>query len=103
MDWVGNALGGHVGIALAASHPDRVRQLVTIGAPVEAFGAMEKWGRIIPLVGLYRAFGPRAVDGILTKALLGPDAVAAQPDRAGAVMEAFRRADRPAMLRAMRC
>lgn len=103
VDWVGNALGGHVGIALAASHPDRVRRLVTIGTPVEAFGAMEKWGRIIPLVGLYRVFGPKAVDAVLTKALLGPDAVAAQPDRAGTVMEAFRRANRPAMLRAMRC
>ncbi len=103
VDWVGNALGGHVGIVVAATNPDRVRSLVTIGTPVEAFGAMEKWGRLIPLVALYRAFGPKVVDGILTKALLGEDAVAAQPDRAHTVMEAFRRADRSAMLRAMRC
>ncbi|KRE29175.1 alpha/beta hydrolase [Mycobacterium sp. Soil538] len=103
VDWVGNALGGHVGITLTAQHPDRVRTLVTIGTPVEAFGAVEKWTRILPLVQLYRAFGPSAVDRLLTKALLGSEALAAQPDQAHATMDAFRHADRQAMLRAMRC
>ena len=103
VDWVGNALGGHIGITLAAQQPDRVRTLVTIGTPVEGFGALEKWTRILPLVQIYRAFGPAAVDRLLTTALLGPEAVAAQPDQAWTTMEAFRRADRHAMLRAMRC
>lgn len=103
VDWVGNALGGHVGITLAATRPERVKSLVTIGTPVEPFGVVEKWTRIVPLVQLYRVFGPKAVDRVLTKALLGADAVAAQPDQAQLTMDAFRNADRQAMLRAMRC
>jgi pimeloyl-ACP methyl ester carboxylesterase len=103
VDWVGNALGGHVGITLAAKQPDRVRSLVTIGTPIESFGAVEKWTQIVPLVQMYRVFGPKSVDRILTKALLGSDAVASQPDQARVTMDAFRNADRQAMLRAMRC
>lgn len=103
VDWVGNALGGHVGIALAAKRSDRVRSLVTIGTPIEPFGLVEKWTQIVPLVQLYRAFGPRPVDRILNNALLGPDAIAAQPIQARLTMDAFRNADRQAMLRAMRC
>ncbi|WP_235779470.1 alpha/beta fold hydrolase [Sinomonas notoginsengisoli] len=34
VDWVGNALGGHVGILFAASYPDRCRSLAVPGAPV---------------------------------------------------------------------
>ncbi|MEB4212014.1 alpha/beta fold hydrolase [Mycobacterium sp. 94-17] len=103
VDWVGNALGGHVGITLAAAKPERVKSLVTIGTPIEPFGAVEKWTQIVPLVQLYRAFGPNAVDRILTKALLGADPVASQPDQARLIMDAFRNADHHAMLRAMRC
>lgn len=103
VDWVGNALGGHVGITLAAQRPGRVRSLVTIGTPIDAFGAVEKWTRIVPLVQLYRALGPTAVDRLLTTALVGSEALAAQPDQARVTMDAFRHADRQAMLRAMRC
>lgn len=103
VDWVGNALGGHVGITLAATKPERVKSLVTIGTPIEPFGVVQKWAQIVPLVQLYRAFGPNAVDHILTKALLGADAAAAQPEQARLTMDAFRTADRQAMLRAMRC
>ncbi|RZT25982.1 pimeloyl-ACP methyl ester carboxylesterase [Mycobacterium sp. BK558] len=103
VDWVGNALGGHIGITFAARRPDRVRTLVTIGTPVEGFGAVEKWTRIVPLVQLYRIFGPAAVDRLLTTALLGSEAIAAQPDQACTTMAAFQSADRHAMLRAMRC
>jgi pimeloyl-ACP methyl ester carboxylesterase len=103
VDWVGNALGGHVGITLAATKPERVKSLVTIGTPIESFGLVQKWTQILPLVQLYRAFGPNAVDQILTKALLGTDSEAAQPEVARLTMDAFRNADRQAMLRAMRC
>jgi pimeloyl-ACP methyl ester carboxylesterase len=103
VDWVGNALGGHVGIALAATRPNRLRSLVTIGTPVEPFGRFRRWTQIVPLVQLYRALGPRAVAGILTKALLGSAAVAAQPIQTRSTMDAFCTADRRAMLRAMRC
>lgn len=103
VDWVGNALGGHVGITLAATKPERVKSLATIGTPIDSFGPVQKWTQIVPLVQLYRTFGPNAVDKILTKALLGTDAVAAQPEVARRTMDAFRNADRQAMLRAMRC
>lgn len=103
VDWVGNALGGHVGITLAAAKPERVNSLVTIGTPIESFGLVQKWTQIVPLVQLYRAFGPKAVDQILTKTLLGTDAEAAQPELARQTIDAFRNADRQAMLRAMRC
>lgn len=36
VDVVGVSLGGTVGLALAAAHPDRVRSLVTVNAPVVA-------------------------------------------------------------------
>ncbi|WP_369046969.1 alpha/beta fold hydrolase [Sinomonas sp. P10A9] len=35
-DWVGNALGGHAGILAAAHYPERIRSLITLGAPVQA-------------------------------------------------------------------
>lgn len=103
VDWVGNALGGHVGITLAATQPDRVRSLITIGTPIEPFTAFEKWTKMVPLVHLYRAVGPAPVQRLLTSALVGREAVAARPDEARAVMDAFRHADRRAMFRAMRC
>jgi pimeloyl-ACP methyl ester carboxylesterase len=103
VDWVGNALGGHVGITLAAAQPERVKSLVTIGTPIEPFGSFYKWTQILPLVALYRAFGPRPVERVLANALLGSDAIAAQPDQARITMDAFRDADRRAMFRAMRC
>lgn len=103
VDWVGNALGGHVGITLAATRPERVRSLVTIGTPIEPFRTLEKWTRILPLVELYRVGGPAVVERPLTTALLGSDTVAAQPDQARSIMAAFRSANRGPMLRAMRC
>lgn len=33
VDWVGFAWGGHIGMSLAALHPERVRSLVAISAP----------------------------------------------------------------------
>src|ERR1700712_4104130 len=87
VDWVGNAWGGHVGIRLAASHPDRIRTLTTIGTPVHGLTAKERWAMCWPLVLLYRLTGP---SGLLLKALSGPlvgaEAIATQPDRSAAVM-----------------
>lgn len=101
--WVGNALGGHVGITLAGSQPERVRSLVTIGTPVEPFTKWELWSQMIPLVVGYRLLGARPFAGVLTNALLGPEAVAANPHHAKLTMDAFRNADRTAMYEAMRC
>jgi pimeloyl-ACP methyl ester carboxylesterase len=103
VDWVGNAWGGHVGIALAACHADRVRTLTTIGTPVHALTRRERLTKVAPLVLLYRVAGANSVvTKGLSDALLGAEAVAAQPDRAQAAMDAFRAAHRPSMLHAMK-
>jgi pimeloyl-ACP methyl ester carboxylesterase len=101
VDWVGNAWGGHVGIHLATG--TRLRTLATIGTPVKAFTLGEKLTKGWPLVQMYRFTGP---NGFLAKqlsdSLLGPEAVAAQPDQAAAVIASFTEADRKGMLHAMR-
>jgi pimeloyl-ACP methyl ester carboxylesterase len=73
VDWVGSAWGGHVGIVFAASHPDRIRSLVTIGTPVQELTPAER-RNIAPVVELYGELGPiePLVNGIVT-ALLGND------------------------------
>jgi pimeloyl-ACP methyl ester carboxylesterase len=103
VDWVGNAWGGHVGIRLAVHRPDRIRTLATIGTPAHALRPVERWTKVWPLVQLYRITGPnRLLLGPLSDALVGPESIAAQPERAAAVMRAFIDADRAAMFHAMR-
>lgn len=103
VDWVGNAWGGHVGIQLAVQRPDRIRTLTTIGTPAHGLRPVERWTKVLPLVQLYRAVGPTQVLlKPLSDALVGPESVAAEPDKAAAVMRAFTAADRPSMFRAMR-
>ncbi|AGZ53398.1 alpha/beta fold hydrolase [Mycobacterium kansasii] len=103
VDWVGNAWGGHVGILLAATQSRRIRTLTTIGTPVPALSTRFRWAKAWPLVALYRWSGPtRFLSVALSDALLGPEAVAAQPDQAYTVIDAFRCADRTGMLHAMR-
>ena len=50
VDWVGNAWGGHVGILLAATQPQRIRTLTTIGTPVPALNTRFRWTKAWPLV-----------------------------------------------------
>jgi pimeloyl-ACP methyl ester carboxylesterase len=102
VDWVGNAWGGHVGVLFARAYPERCRSLATIGSPVHP---LEPSARVTTglLVGVYGVVGPigplvRAV----SNALLGPNAAASDPEAASIVAEAFRRADRRGMYRAMR-
>ncbi len=103
VDWVGNAWGGHVGILLAATRPRRIRTLTTIGTPVPALGPRFRWTKAWPLVVLYRLAGPTSfLCSALSSNLLGPEAVATQPDQAAIVIDAFRMADRRGMLHAMR-
>ncbi|MDQ4504582.1 alpha/beta fold hydrolase [Sinomonas sp. ASV322] len=69
VDWVGNALGGHAGILFAASHPDRCRSLVALGAPVHrpsAWQRLQEWA-----IGPARAvFGMNSwVGGTITDVL----------------------------------
>jgi len=103
VDWVGNALGGHVGVHLAAAEHPRLRTLTTIGTPIRAFTLREKLTKGWPLVQMYRFTGPNGfIMKQLSAALLGAEAVAAQPDQAATVMASFADADRDGMLHAMR-
>ena len=102
VDWVGNAFGGHVGIHLAA-RGSRIRTLTTIGTPVQGFTVKEKLTKGWPLVEIYRLMGPIGfLKKQLSDSLLGPEAVAAQPDQARTVIESFAAADRDGMVHAMR-
>lgn len=97
VDWVGNAWGGHVGILLAATQPQRIRTLVTIGTPVPALSLRFRLTQAWPLVALYRVAGPTGfLCRALSNGLLGPGAVDSD------VMNAFRQADRTGMYHAMR-
>ena len=103
VDWVGNAWGGHVGIQVAVRRPDRIRTLTTIGTPVRGLSARERWLMCWPLVQLYRLAGPKPVlSKALSNALIGPESVAAQPERSVDVISAFTSADRGGMWHAMR-
>jgi pimeloyl-ACP methyl ester carboxylesterase len=103
VDWVGNALGGHIGIHLAAAEHPRLRMLTTIGTPVRAFTLGEKLTKGWPLVQMYRFTGPNGfIMKQLSHSLLGAEAVAAQPDQAATVIASFAEADRSGMLHAMR-
>ncbi len=101
VDWIGNAWGGHIGIRLATG--SRLRTLTTIGTPVQGHTLKEKLTKLWPLAEMYRFMGP--IDFLkkqLSDSLLGPEAVAAQPDQARTVIESFATADRDGMVHAMR-
>jgi len=103
VDWVGNAWGGHVGITLAVSQPHRLRSLVTIAAPLTPVGRRQRWTTTYPLALVYRMMGPnRFITKALFDTLLGPNAIAAQPDRAAEMITAFRDADRKSIRRTIR-
>ena len=102
VDWIGNAWGGHVGIHLAA-RGSRIRTLTTIGTPIQGHTLKEKLTKLWPLVEMYRFMGPIGfLKKQLSDSLLGPEAVAAQPDQARTVIESFTTADRDGMVHAMR-
>jgi pimeloyl-ACP methyl ester carboxylesterase len=97
VDWVGNAWGGHVGIPFAVAYPGRCRSLATIGSPVHALTPPER-RQIALLTRLYRLIGPLPpLVNLLTGALLGPDARAADPEGAALVGGAFPQARRRGM------
>ena len=98
VDWVGNAWGGHVGLMLAAAHPQRLRTLTTIAAPVQPIPRRELLTKDWPLVLLYRLLGPnRLIVGPLFSALLGSQAMDAEPEATATVVGSFASADRRGM------
>ena len=101
VDWIGSAWGGHVGIRLATG--TRLRTLTTIGTPVRGDTPWEKLTRGWPLVEIYRFAGPNGfIMKQLLNALLGAEAIAAEPEHAETIKASFREADRKGMLHAVR-
>ncbi|UZN04202.1 alpha/beta fold hydrolase [Cellulomonas sp. S1-8] len=70
VDWVGNAWGGHAGMHLAATSPERIRTLVTISSPVNAL-SRSQLRQVRLLTGLVAALGPvRPIRDIIAKVQL---------------------------------
>lgn len=101
VDWLGNAWGGHVGLALAAKSPDRCRSVATIATPVQALIRRQRM-TIVPMVWAYRYLGAvPALANRVAVALLGKEFMRSRPDDTAAVVRAFRDAPRAGMHRAM--
>ena len=101
VDWLGNAWGGHVGIKAAATHPDRIRSLIAIGAPTHKLtgGVRTKVQLLKPI---YRTLGAVApVTAALLDALLSDRTRSDDPAAVEIVTSAFRAADRRGMSLAM--
>jgi pimeloyl-ACP methyl ester carboxylesterase len=101
VDWLGSALGGHVGIVFAAHAPARCRSLLTIGTPVHALGPRER--RQMKMLSLtYPRLGSRAVLKPLMDAMVGPATRRDDREAWDTVADSFRRADRAGMAEAIR-
>jgi pimeloyl-ACP methyl ester carboxylesterase len=102
VDWVGNAWGGHVGIVLAATVPDRVRSLCCIGTPTFRLVPFKRF-QIMTLLPVVRAFGFLPfIERLLTSALLADRTRATDPDAVRIVVSGFRNVNRRAFGLALR-
>lgn len=101
VDWVGNAWGGHVGILLAAHHPDRVRTLVAAGAPVHGYPLADRLQTSLLLV-LYRLLGSISyLTDAVVDALLSQDTRTTDPAAVALVRDCFASADRAGLANAV--
>jgi pimeloyl-ACP methyl ester carboxylesterase len=101
VDWVGNAWGGHVGIAFAARHPHRVRTLTAVAAPPTPLPPAQR-KRIALLVAAYAAGGAtRPLRSAVVESLLSPATRAADQEAVRLVTDAFAAAERTGMRRVM--
>lgn len=102
VDWVGNAWGGHTGMHLAATQPERIRRLVAISAPTNPITAAVR-AKVTALAALYRVLGVRGpVAAGASEALLTSATRAGDPAGVDMLLRPFARADRVGMLRAIR-
>ena len=94
VDWVGNAWGGHVGITLAAAHPERLRSLIAIGAPVAAYTPAEARETRL-LLAVYRLTGAAGfIRAAVAEALLAPATRERDPEAVTYVRSQLGGADR---------
>ncbi|KRE29967.1 alpha/beta fold hydrolase [Agromyces sp. Soil535] len=92
VDWIGLTWGGHVGIALAADHPGRIRSPAAIGSPTHRLGTRggsERW-KVQLLCLLYGVLGPiPPVTGALLGSLLTDHTRATDEEACTIVREGF--------------
>jgi pimeloyl-ACP methyl ester carboxylesterase len=101
VDWVGNAWGGHVGMAFAAAHADRCGSLIAFASPINALSRAER-RRIVPLVALFRLLGARRfLCDAVVEAMFTPEVLATRPSVAGYVRDVIVAADRRGLYLAM--
>lgn len=102
VDWVGNAWGGHVGLAFAATNPDRCRSLVAVCTTIDPLTLRDRlW--VTPLVLTFRLLGPtQLLTRLVAESLLSKAVARAHPDVAGAVGRMFRGPTRSGLYRAAR-
>jgi pimeloyl-ACP methyl ester carboxylesterase len=101
VDWVGNAWGGHIGLAVAAAHPERIRTLVTCGTPTHPYPVADRL-RTGALLAIYRLVGPVGfIADAVVEALLSEQTRRTDPDAAAGVRDAFVSADRRRMANAI--
>ncbi|WP_457206495.1 alpha/beta fold hydrolase [Nocardioides sp. P5_C9_2] len=100
VDWLGNAFGGHVGLALG-TRPGVLRSLVAVSSPTEPIDASlrRQIRLLLPVLRLAGPVGPvrsAIVDAMLT------DASAADPSVRRTVVESLGRPSRRSMAMAIR-
>lgn len=79
VDWIGNALGGHVGVHVALRAPARLRTLTVIGAPMNALSRSLRWKTRSGLVLL--SLGARELVGkMIARAMVAPSSPAEHTD-----------------------
>ena len=101
VDWVGNAWGGHVGILVAAHHPDRVRTLVAAGTPVHPYPLASRLQTGLLLVP-YRLLGPIGyLTDAVVEALLSEHTRTTDPAAVALVRDCFTNADRAGLANAV--
>ncbi|GAA1435270.1 3-oxoadipate enol-lactonase [Microlunatus lacustris] len=101
VSWLGSAWGGHVGLHLAATRPDLVRDLVAVSAPTHPVGRRLRLLTSV-LVPLYRVIGARGpVREAILDTLFTDHSRAQDPDGVAQVLDPLERAPRPAMARAI--
>jgi len=96
--WLGAAWGGHVGIAAARRHRERLNGLVLLNAPCAPWSG----GRLALMrltYGLLWLFGPRSfVASIIADKMIAPTVGRDRADLVAAVAAALRRCDRGGLL-----
>jgi pimeloyl-ACP methyl ester carboxylesterase len=100
--WIGAAWGGHVGTAAAIRHPDRLRGLITMNAPMGAWRGRQRalfWSTywLLRLVGR-----PRALARKIASAQIAPARLTDRPAVIDPIVDCIVDSERGAFLAAVR-